>query len=197
MRSVVLAFTASLVLVTSAAPAAAREPWEGRQPYGLPMMTPEERNTYWREIRALPSAEEREAYWLAHIEKMKQRALERGVELPPPPRKLIPDSQQKARPAAPYFQEIMTDEEVEAYYEGLAALTVLSERRAYIADHIKKMQARGRERGLSLPSTADFAYALKEQPGAERVGPQDGGAEEGQGAANLDGESEGSDDPGE
>jgi len=194
MKSSVLVFAALLVLVAAATAAAAREPWEGRQPYGLSMMTKEERQAYWREIRALPTAEEREAYWLAHIDKMEQRALERGVELPPPPRRLIPDSEQKARPAAPYFQEIMTDEEIEAYYDGLEALTTIPERRAYIADHIKRMQERGRERGVSLPSTADFAYALKDQGETGDVGSEDGGPDPDRGAADLDGESQGSDD---
>ena len=139
MRSGVLAFTALLALAVAATTAAARNPWEGQPPYGLDMMTAQERQTYWEELRALPTVEEKEAYWLAHIEKMKQRALERGVELPPAPHRLIPDSEQKARPAAPYFDEIMTDEEIEAYFEGLAALKLPSERRAFIADHIKRM----------------------------------------------------------
>jgi hypothetical protein len=193
MRSAVLAFTALLVLVIAATTAAARNPWEGRPPYGLSMMTQQERQTYWKELQALPTAEEQEAYWLAHIEKMKQRALERGVELPPPPRRLIPDDQQKARPAAPYFEEIMTDEEIEAYYDGLEALTVPSERKAFIADHIKRMQERGLERGISLPSTADFAYALKGQDGTGSVAPEGGDAGQGAGRADLKGDSEGAD----
>ena len=72
---------------------------DGR-PTGVPMMTEEERRTYWKEIQALPTVEEKEAYWLAHIERMKQRALERGVALPPPPRRLIPDKDQVPPPAS-------------------------------------------------------------------------------------------------
>ena len=194
MRSCVLAFAASLVLVAAATTAVARDPWQGRPPYGLAMMTEEERKTYWRELQALSSVEEKEAYWLAHNERMTQRALVRGVALPPPPRRLIPDSEQQIRPAAPYFREIMTDEELEAYYEGLGALEALSERRAFIADHIGKMRARGLARGVSLPSTTDWAYALEEQAQADSAPLEDDDAEQGEGEAELDEESEVSDD---
>lgn len=191
MRSSVLAFTASLVLLAVATTAAARNPWEGRPPYGVDMLTQEERKTYWREIRALPSVEEQEAYWRAHIEKMQQRALERGLEPPTPPRRLIPDAAQKPRPAAPYFDEIMTEEEIEAYFEGLEALTDLPERRAFIADHVDRMRARGRARGVSLPSTTDWEYALKDRGRARASEPEDGAADRGEGEAEGDGGSGG------
>jgi hypothetical protein len=194
MRSSVLAFAVLLLLVAAATTAVARNPWEGRPPYGLPMMTEEERKTYWKEIQALSSAEEQEAYWLAHIERMKQRGLARGVALPPPPRRLTPDTQQQARPAAPYFQEIMTDEELEAYYERLGALKVPAERRAFIADHIEGMRARGLVRGVSLPSTANFADILEERAQADSALLEDDAAEQGEGEAELDEGSEVSDD---
>ena len=194
MRSSVLAFAVLLVLVAAATTAVARNPWEGRPPYGLPMMTEEERKTYWKEIQALSNAEEQEAYWLAHIERMKQRGLARGVALPPPPRRRIPDAQQQARPAAPYFQQIMTDEEQETYYEGLKALDVPAERRAFIADHIERMRARGVARGVSPPSTADFAYALEEQAQEDSAPFEDYDAEQGEDEAEFDEELEVSDD---
>jgi hypothetical protein len=155
------------------------------------MMSDEEKRTYWKGIQALPSVEEKEAYWLAHIERMKQRALERGVSLPRPPRRRIPDGEQVPRPAAPYFYEIMTDEEREAYYEGLGKLKLLPERRAFIADHIERMQARGRARGVSLPSAADWAYVFEGRAPKTAVEPAEvaaGGT--GGGEAETDEESE-------
>jgi hypothetical protein len=158
------------------------------------MMSEEERKAYWKELRALPTVEEKEAYWLEHIERMEQRALERGVSLPPRPRRPIPDGEKVARPAAPYFYEIMTEEEREAYYEALAKLTVLSERRAFMADHILRMQARGRARGVSLPSAADWAYVFEGRDAVTAVAPQDDAAEPGEGEVETYEESE---DPGE
>ena len=198
MRSRVLAFTALLVLVAATTTALAekpgkkepweRMPWEGRPPYGLPMMTEGERKTYWAEIQSLPTVEETEAYWRAHIEKMRQRALERGVALPPPPRRLIPDDEQVARPRPPYLDEIMTAEERKAYYETMEALEVVpAERDAFVADHIERMRARGLARGISLPSTADFTDVLEGPTNANTVEPEDDDAE-------LDEESEAFDD---
>jgi hypothetical protein len=203
MRSRVLAFAASVVLVAAATTALAkkpreRQPWEGRAPHGLPMMTEEERKTYWKEILALPTVEEKEAYWRAHIEKMEQRALERGVELPPRPRRLIPDSEQPRHPRPPYFPEIMTAEEIRVYEETLSGIKDLPERKAFIADHLEKMQARGLARGVSLPGTTDFADVLEYRGKAKIVEVEedtaqqgeDDGAEQSEEDAELDEESE-------
>jgi hypothetical protein len=154
------------------------------------MMSEEERKAYWEGLQALPTVEEKEAYWLDHVERMEQRALERGVSLPPRPKKLVPDREQVARPAAPYFYEIMTEEEREAYYEGLGKLTVLSERRAFIAGHVLRMQARGRARGVSLPSAADWAYVFEGRAPAKAVAPEDDAAEPGEGEVETYEESE-------
>ena len=195
MRSRVLAFTALLVLVAATTTALAkqprkREPWEGQRPYGLSMMTEEERKTYWDKILTLPTVEEKEAYWRAHIEKMEQRALERGVELPRPPRKLIPDSEQPRHPRPPYFPDVMTAEEIRVYEETLNAIKGLPARKAFIADHLEKMQARGLARGVSLPGTADFADVLEYRSRAKIVEIQDAAAEQGEEDAELDEESE-------
>jgi len=190
MRSCVLAFAASLVLVATSTTAVARHPWQGRPPYGLEMMTEKERKTYWRELKALSSVEEKEAYWRAHIERMTQRALARGVSLPRPPRRLIPDEEQPVRPKTPYFHEIMTQEEREAYYEGLGKLTVRAERRAFMADHIERMQARGLARGVSLPSAADWAYVFEGRAQKKTIELEDAAGGTGGGEAETDEESE-------
>lgn len=191
MKSRVLAFAASLVLVAAATTALARNPWEGTPPYGGPMMTRAERKIYWKELTGRPTVEEREVYWRSHVEKMQQRALERGVQLPPPPKKLIPDREQpRRRERPPYFPEIMTEEEIQVYEETLKSLEDQAERHAFIAGHIEKMKARALARGLSIPSTADFADALKARAGADTVELEDAAAEPGEDEAELDEESE-------
>jgi hypothetical protein len=190
MRSRILAFTASLALVAAPTTALARNPWEGQVVYGRPMMTSEERQIYWDEILALPTVEEKEAYWTAHIARMQQRALARGVALPPPPRRLIPQSEQLVHQRAPYFGEIMTEEERQTYDKELGALLDLAERRAYIAKNIERMRARGLARGVSLPSTADFSDVLEEHAKAATAEPEDDSVEQGAGDAELDAESE-------
>jgi hypothetical protein len=189
VRSRILAFIASLAAVAVAMTALARDPWQGRRPYGLAMMTEEERQTYWDEILALPTVEEKEAYWKAHNDRMTQRALERGVSLPPPPRRLIPPEEQPVHQGAPYFQDIMTEEERQTYDEELGALLVPAERRAYIAEHVERMRARGLARGVSLPSTADLEDILKEHAEATAAEPEDDSAEQDWGGAELDAES--------
>jgi hypothetical protein len=161
MRARVLAFTISLLLAAAALPASARNPWEGQPPYGAPIMTKQEKKTYWTTMRDLPSVEEQEAYWLAHVARMEERALERGVALPDPPklRRPGPPLLRPVRP--PYMEAIMTKEEVETYYAEVAARTDRIERMAYIAAHIERMQALGLERGIALPTTALHSEAIQ------------------------------------
>ncbi len=53
--------------------------------YGSDLMTPQERNEYRAQMRALKTQEEREQFRKEHHEKMKARAKERGVQLPDEP----------------------------------------------------------------------------------------------------------------
>jgi hypothetical protein len=201
MRSRVLALTTSLALLAAATTALAvgpankkpweRQPWEGQPPYGLPMMTELERKTYWSQLQNLPTVEEKEAYWQAHIEKMKQRALERGVELPPPPRRIIPDELQPRHPRPPYFPDIMTDEEIRVYEETLMGLQDLDERKAFIAQNLKKMQERALARGVSMPATGAYADVLPYLDGADVTEVEEDTAEQDQAAAGKDAESDG------
>jgi hypothetical protein len=160
MRARAATFTISLLLAAVALPALARNPWEGQPPYGAPIMTKQEKKTYWTTMRDLPTVEEREAYWRTHVAKMEQRALERGISLPHPP-KMRP-AEPVLRPVRPpYMEAIMTPEEVETYYAEVAARTDRTERMAYINAHIEKMQAVGLERGISLPTTALYQEAIQ------------------------------------
>jgi hypothetical protein len=161
MRSRVLAFTVSIVLAAAATTAQARNPWEGQPAFGRALMNEEERRTFWREMNALQTVEEKEAYWQAHIEKMQQRALERGVSIPDPPKKVVPVDEKPVFGRPPYFEEIMTEAELTAYRETERATEDPVARRAFIADHIRRMQARGAVRGVSIPSTTDWNDLLE------------------------------------
>jgi len=183
MRAFIFAFTASLVLVAAATTAPARNPWEGQPIHGKDLLSRAERKTYWRELQALETVEEQEAYWRAHVERVEKLALERGVALPKLPKMRVPDSEQRlvySRP--PYFEEIHTPEERAAYHETLDALKDPAERNAFIRNHIEKMRARGLARGLSLPSTANFAYVFEsEGEEAKTAASEDDAVAEGEG----------------
>ena len=58
---------------------------EREQVYGWQMMSQQERLEYRERMRNLKTHEEREAFRMQHHEQMKQRAKERGVELPDMP----------------------------------------------------------------------------------------------------------------
>jgi len=141
--------------------AAARDPWEGQPVYGNELMTRAEIDQYRATMRALETREEKIAFWSSEIERMQQRALEWGVQLYDPP-KLREPGQKKSEPKdrEPYFIEVMTDEEIADYYSRLKEMEDPAERRAFKADHIVRMRARGFARGISVPGTADWNYVF-------------------------------------
>ncbi len=55
------------------------------QVYGYQLMTEEERSAYRNKMRSLGTQQERDAFRLQHHQLMRQRATERGVELPEVP----------------------------------------------------------------------------------------------------------------
>ncbi len=56
-----------------------------RDMFGWELMTPEERDAHRAKLRSLKTKEEREAYRMAHHQKMQERAKEKGVTLPEMP----------------------------------------------------------------------------------------------------------------
>jgi hypothetical protein len=156
MRTFATIAATAFALVLMTAPAAARPAWKGHPPYGNDMMTRTERKAYWREFLALETDADRDAYYVVHIERMKQRALERGVSEPEMHR-YIDDADRKVvfwRP--PYFEEIMTDEELANYVPALDALPDRLDRTRFVAEHIRTMYFRALERGVSAPSIEPF-----------------------------------------
>lgn len=148
-------------LVLFAASAQAREPWEGRVPYGAPAMTRTELKQYWATMNAFETREEKLAFWREHTVAMQQRALDRGISIGDPPKDQSEGEALVRMDKSPYFQEIMTAEEVEDYYATLAGLAEPVDRRAFIADHIVRMRTRGFERGVSVPGTYDWNYVFE------------------------------------
>jgi hypothetical protein len=66
----------------------------------------------------------------------------------------------KSKP--PYFEAIMTPEEVDDYHATLAGLDGQPDaKNAYIADHVVRMRERGFERGVSVPGTYDWNYVFE------------------------------------
>jgi len=158
-----LAWLLAWLAVSANAPAFAAEfkyPWQGGVVYGRDLLSREERKAYWRELNALATDAEKEAYWRAHIAKMQEIARRRGVSIEDPPR--IKD---KPNPKTwwrdPYFSEIMTREEVAAYRRDLDAMATTAEHDAYRAAHIRRMQERARRRGIGMLSTEDWEPILR------------------------------------
>jgi hypothetical protein len=139
----------------------ARDPWEGQPIYGNALMTKAEINAYRRTMKAFETRDEKLAFWSAEVERMQQRALEWGVQLADPPKLRKPGEKRIVRDKEPYFIEIMTDEEVEHYYANLRELEGSTARRAFKADHIVRMRARGFARGVSVPGTYDWNYVFE------------------------------------
>ena len=141
--------------------AAARDPWEGQPAYGRALMTRAETNVYWATMKSFETYDEKLAFWFSEMDRMEQRALERGVEPPRRPRYRKPGEKPVPRRQAPYFKDAMAPEEVEQYHAALGGLTTPEERRAFKAEHIVRMRARGFERGLSVPAISGWEYVFE------------------------------------
>lgn len=118
-------------------------PWEqtGAAPPAMP--APPEPPT--REMSASApggiSAEERDAMREQRYQAMRERALQRGVELPETP---------------PW--KLMSDEERQAHREAMRTMTP-EQRRAMREAHWQEMRERAQERGLSMPETPPWKQA--------------------------------------
>jgi len=152
---------AAFLVGAFAAPAADIPDWQGRPPYGKDLMTDSEKKTYWREFLALRTDADRDAYWDAHVEKMKQRAVERGVSMPKMFRKRSTEPKKPRFWGPPYFEEMMTEEEIENYYPSLEAIPDRLDQTRFVAAHIRTMYARALERGVSAPLTVEFDYIFE------------------------------------
>jgi hypothetical protein len=162
MKACIFTVVGLLGFALFAQTAAARDPWDGRPVYGHELMTKAEIQEHRATMEALETREEKLAFWYSEVERMQQRSLDWGVQLPDPPKYRDPDAKPVVRDRKPYFIEIMTDDEVAAYYDGVKALEYGSpERRAYKANHIMRMRARGFTRGINVPETHDWNYVFE------------------------------------
>jgi len=160
MRACIISIVGLSCMALLAPTAAARDPWEGQRVYGYPLMTKAELVRYRNTIDAFETHDEKLAFWFSEIERMQQRAIAMGVQLPDPPKYRAPGYKPKVRDKDPYFMDIMTDEEVAEYHERLGALESVPDRRVFKADHIMRMRARGFARGVSVLGTYDWDYVF-------------------------------------
>lgn len=144
-------------------------PWKGQLVYGRDLMTIEERRAYRAGMRRQQTYEDELAYWRAHVEKMQQRAWERGLPIDPAPEVMTPSELERRR--APIFSiGFMTGEEIEAYRAAEADLIArevpLEEYEAFVRAHVEKMRKRAWERGWAIDPEEEEREARRE----ERVG---------------------------
>lgn len=135
------------------------DPWTRGIVYGRELLTEAERRDYWREIQALETEEEKRAYWEAHIERMQQLALERGVAIEAPPN--APRRELDPRPFShvPYFRELMTTAEQDAYRDTVFDIHDDDERNRFVSSHILRMRQRAISRGLTYPGLTPYEKA--------------------------------------
>jgi len=170
----------ALLALSASLPAFAADfkyPWQGGVVYGRDLLSRQDRRAYWRTLNRLKTREAQEAFWRAHVAKMQELARQRGVAIEDPP-----EIKDKPNPKTlwrdPYFSEIMTREEIDAYRRDLDAMTTTAERDAYRAAHIGRMQDRARRRGIGMKSTLDWdpileADAARKADAAEGDAPED------------------------
>lgn len=122
--------------------------------YGSRLMTPDERRAHLEQIRTAKTPEERDRLRTEHYHRMQERAKERGVSLPPPP----PMRGPRGDTNPVYGTRLMTPEERSAYREQMRAAKTPEERQRLQAEHRKRMDARAKEKGVTVteePPTSD------------------------------------------
>ena len=138
---------------------AANGPWNRGIVYGRALLPVLERRAYWQEIGRLETEEEKRAFWEAHIERMQRLALERGVSIERPPN--APKRKFDGRKFShhPYFQDLMTDDEQDAYRDAIWHINDDAERFAFVSAHILRMRTRALSRGVSYPGLDAYETA--------------------------------------
>jgi len=149
-----------LAAATATAELEQEYPWtKGKPPFGAPLMTREEKQTYRKEIDALATVAEKSVYWKAHVAAMQRRAVERGVSVQQPV--VLPEDVKVKPHRPPYFNEIMTEEELDRYTEEYQACKTPARKRAFIVEHIRAMEQRSLARGVSAPDTSEWSDILR------------------------------------
>jgi len=129
--------------------------------YAWGLMTEQERAEYRNKMQGLQK--ERDRYRLEQYKKMQARAKERGVTLPDMPlrgaqgmgagpRPKVPERGPRGRGYGPgYAWQLMTEQERAEYRNKMQSLKTREEREQYRQEQYKKMQARAKEQGVTLP----------------------------------------------
>jgi hypothetical protein len=173
-----LRFAGYLLLFDIALPALAAEddgedqartlaPWSRGIVYGRAMLTPDERKQYWEELQAFATDEEKRAYWEAHIERMQRLAIERGVAIEPPPNAPRRVLDQRKFSHAPYFRELMTTEEQDAYRDAVWHINDDDVRNHFVSSHVLEMRQRAISRGVTYPGLGPYEKQAVETSGMD------------------------------
>jgi hypothetical protein len=165
-RPVVLWLLCALVCPSVAA---ADGPWNRGIVYGRTMLTRDERGEYWTALDALETDEEKQAYWEAHIERMQKLALERGVEIEKPPNAAKRKLDERKFSHVPYFRELMTPEELQAYRDTVWHIDADAERNVFVSTHILEMRTRAVSRGVTYPGLSPYERAAVDGSGMNIV----------------------------
>lgn len=143
------------------------KPWNRGIVYGRAMLTIPERREYWAGLNALTSDAEKRAYWEAHIERMQQLAIERGVEIEAPPNAPRRPLDTRKFSHVPYFREMMTTAEQDAYRDAVWHIHDDQERWKFVASHILRMRKRALDRGVTYPGLSPYEKNAVELSGME------------------------------
>lgn len=130
-------------------------PPDDEEIYGASLMSPKERADYTIHVKQMSSEQKRVETRVAHERQMQQRAKERGVTLGKAPSRREVAAQERTRQeerAQVYGYSLMTQQEVNRYFERLRSARTERQRRQIRAEHRKQMEARARERGVKLPA---------------------------------------------
>lgn len=122
--------------------------------YGARLMSKKERSDYVLNVKQMSSERTRVEARVAHERQMKQRAQARGVTLGQPPSRARVISQERTRQeerSEVYGYSLMTQQEVNRYFERLRSAPNARQREQIRAEHRRQMQGRARERGVKLP----------------------------------------------
>ena len=99
-------------------------------------------------------------------------AIERGVGIEPPPNAPIRVLDTRKFSHVPYFRELLTTEEQDAYRDAVWHLRDDEERDQFVADHIRRMRERAVARGLTYPGLNKYEQGAVDRAGIDvsRIG---------------------------
>jgi hypothetical protein len=148
-RTIVMVLVAVALLSVAAS---GSSPWRHQRVYGWDIMTKQERAEFRVELRSFATYDRQLVFWRQHIERMKERAWNRGLLIDEPP-EVIPPSAARGYRQAIFAHYLMSGEEIEAYRAKERSLTSKEEYDAFRREHEIAMKAKAWESGLPIGPT--------------------------------------------